>query len=142
MPTVESERLLLDTHVWLWLVNGRPELDPSMAERIQAAGLGAGLYIQVFSVWEVAMLESKGRIQVSVGLEAWAEQALGLPGLRLVPLAPAIAIASTRLPGRLPSDPADRILVATAREYSLTLVTRDAALLDYGRSGHLRVLAA
>ncbi len=67
---------------------------------------------------------------------------LALPGISLAPLSPKIAVASTRLPGELPSDPADRMIVATARQLGATLVTADQALLTYGQTGHLKRLDA
>jgi PIN domain nuclease of toxin-antitoxin system len=68
--------------------------------------------------------------------------ALALPGIHLAPLEPAVAVASTRLPGDLHGDPADRLIVATARQLGATLVTADAAVLAYGRLGQVDVLSA
>lgn len=98
--------------------------------------------MQAFSVWEIAMLESRGCIDMHMPIHAWMAGALALPGLALIGLDPNIAIESTRLPGALHADPADRVLAATARIHGLTLVTRDAALLEYAGWGHLRALAA
>lgn len=67
---------------------------------------------------------------------------VSLPGLRLAPLEPAIAVASSRLPGDPHGDPADRIIVATARHHGATLVTADDKLLAYGTAGHVKVLSA
>ncbi len=64
------------------------------------------------------------------------------PGISVVPLAPEVAVASTRLPGELHRDPADRMIVATARVLGAVLITADQALLDYGSHGHVRVLPA
>ncbi|CDH45052.1 conserved hypothetical protein [Candidatus Contendobacter odensis Run_B_J11] len=67
---------------------------------------------------------------------------MALPGIRLEPLSPEVAVASTRLPGAVHADPADRIIAATARQSGAVLVTEDQPLLDYGAAGHLRILRA
>jgi PIN domain nuclease of toxin-antitoxin system len=66
----------------------------------------------------------------------WIREALAKPGVQLAPLTPEIAVASTRLPFEMHADPADRILVATARHLGATLVTADKALLEMARQGH------
>ena len=73
--------------------------------------------------------------------EVWFRKLCGLPGVSLADLPPSVLIASTTLPGELPTDPADRILLATAREFDYTLVTRDRQILDYALSGHVRAMA-
>ena len=72
----------------------------------------------------------------------WIDAALDLPGVRLVPIEPAIAIDSVRLPGSFHADPADRLIVATARYCSTPLLTADGAILDYATGGHVRVVDA
>lgn len=86
------------------------------------------------------MLESKGRVRLASDCLTWVRTALEAPGTRLVPLSPEIAVASAHLPGEFHGDPADRILVATARIHALTLVTRDERILAYGRAGFVAVL--
>jgi PIN domain nuclease of toxin-antitoxin system len=72
----------------------------------------------------------------------WVLGALAKPGVVLVPLEPEIAVASSRLPFEMHSDPADRILVATARHLGATLVTADKALLDLAKNGYFRAMDA
>lgn len=98
--------------------------------------------LSVISVWEVALLDAKGRITLSMDCAAWVRQALATPGLTLAPLTPEIAIQSTRLPGILHGDPADRLIVATARAHGAVLMTKDRKLLAYGRAKHVRVISA
>ncbi len=86
------------------------------------------------------MLEAKGRIVLGMPCEKWLATALALPGLRQIGLEPEIAIASSRLPGELHGDPADRILTATARARDAVLATADERLLEYGKAGFMRVL--
>jgi PIN domain nuclease of toxin-antitoxin system len=98
------------------------------------------LRVSAISVREAAMLEAKGRISLSRPLSEWVQAALRLPGVRLLPLSPEIAIESTRLPGGRHGDPADWILVASARQLGGRLATCDRGILDYARGGPLHAL--
>jgi len=132
------DNFLLDTHVWIWMQEADRQL-PSLAIRLlEAAQQERRLFASAISVLEIAQLESKRRVQLTLNIHAWLEQSFADDGIQLLPLTPEIAVASTRLPGSLHRDPADRILAATARIEALTLLTRDVRLLDYGRKGHLR----
>lgn len=132
--------LLLDTHVWLWFALGNSDrLSAGACRQIEAAALGGKLAISAISVWEIGMLDIKGRITLGTPCEKWIESALVLPGLRLVGLEPEIAVASTRLPGEFHPDPADRILVATARALNATLATADERIIDYSSAGYLKI---
>jgi PIN domain nuclease of toxin-antitoxin system len=138
-----DEPLLLDTHVWLWMEEGADaEVSAACKEVIVEAAASGGLRVSALSVWEIAMLDAKGRIALSRECGAWVTTALAAPGVRLVPLDPAVAIASTRLPDGFRSDPVDQILVATSRVMGWPLVTRDRRILDYARRGHLRAIDA
>jgi len=133
--------LLLDTHYWIWLESG--EIDP-VPQRLrlaiqQASGAGA-LLLSVISVWELGLLEAKGRIELSSPCEEWVRDALATPGLSLVPLTPEIAIDSTRLEESFHGDPADRIIIATARRLRARLLTRDQRMLEYARRTGIAVL--
>ncbi len=135
--------ILLDTHVWVWLMEGEGKQlsDPVIAELETASNQGE-LTVSAISVWEVATLEAKGRLRLSRSLDEWVRDALRAPGVRLVQLTPAIALESARLPGAPPGDPADRILMASARIEGAHLATRDRSILKYARTGHLEVLDA
>jgi PIN domain nuclease of toxin-antitoxin system len=132
--------LLLDTHVWLWLAAGDRRLARRHATRITRAAAAGTLYVSPISAWEIALLESKGRIRLSRALDLWLEEALAAPGLNVAALTPRIAAASSRIPEPFHPDPADRMIVATARDLGATIVTEDARILAYGRAGHVRVL--
>ena len=133
--------LLLDTHIWLWFALGdENRLGTRLQIPIEAASNSGGLIVSAISVWEIGMLEAKGRITLGMPCEKWMEAALALPGLRLIGLTPEIAIASSRLPGELHGDPADRILAATARCQDAVLMTADERLVEYGKAGFMRVL--
>jgi PIN domain nuclease of toxin-antitoxin system len=131
----------LDTHVWLWLSQAEPErIAPAVVEEVRTASEEGRVLVAAMSVWELAMLEARDRIQLSPPIMEWIERALRAPGTRFLELSPAIAIESTRLPGTPHGDPADRILMASARVSGARLVTCDAAILQYARGGHLAVL--
>lgn len=135
--------LLLDTHVWIWLMEAVPgRIGRSTLALINRGATRHGLRVSAMSAWEVAMLESRGRVSLTLDCRAWVRRALDAPGLQLQALTPDIAIESTRLPGDPGSDPVDRILIATARLTGSTLVTRDERMLDYAASGRLRAIAA
>lgn len=86
------------------------------------------------------MLAAKGRLASPVSPYKWFEELIAIDGFELIPLTPDILIDSSFLPGTLHGDPADRIIIATARANDLTIVTRDRHILRYGQEGHVRVL--
>jgi PIN domain nuclease of toxin-antitoxin system len=135
--------LLLDTHVWIWIMDGSHHLlSASARDGIGTASRDGALLISAMSVWEVAMLEARGRVTLRRPVGEWIQELLRGPGARLLPLDPEIAVDSTRLPGTPHGDPSDRILMASARVTGAPLVTCDARILDYARGGHVPVLDA
>ena len=109
---------------------------------IEQASLQGSLGVAAISVWEVGMLEAKGRVRFAQPCLDWVRQALSAPGLRLLPLTPEIAVESSRLPGAIHADPADRMIVATARSLGGVLVSGDRQLLEYGAGGFVSTLSA
>ena len=134
--------VVLDTHVLVWLLSGNSRLGAQARSLIQSAAQEHALFVSAITPWEIAMLVSKGRLALDRDVGDWVKAAFALPGIRLEPLSPDVAIASTRLPGTIHADPADRIIAATARQVGAVLVTEDQQLLDYGAAGHLRILRA
>jgi len=131
---------LLDTHYWLWYQMGNAQrLRPDARNRLIDLQSRGQLYLSAISILEVARLVADGRLEINTTVDAFVAEATGEAGLPLLPLSTRILIESTRLPGDLHRDPSDRLLVATAREHGLALVTRDGELLRYGRTGHVRV---
>ena len=90
--------------------------------------------------WEIAKLQSKGRIQISEPLESWLEKSINAPGIRVINLSPKIIAESVNLPIDFHSDPSDRLIVASARVYGATLVTQDQQIQKYGNNGYIKVL--
>lgn len=143
--TAESARssiLLLDTHVLLWSLEEGPRLGSVTKQLINESARQNRLAVSAITPWEIALLVSKDRLNLSHDVTDWVDLALSKPGVTLLPLTPAIAIASTRFPFEMHSDPADRILVATARQLGATLVTADRALLALGEARNYRALNA
>jgi PIN domain nuclease of toxin-antitoxin system len=121
--------IVLDTHVWVWWADGGGRLPQSYQAYIQAHASG-GLGVSAVSCWEVAKLVELGRLQLACAVEQWLVHALVSP-VQLLPLSPEIAVVSTRLPGPFHRDPADQIIVATARVFGCPLVTMDAKIRGY-----------
>lgn len=143
MSRIDSKSLIvLDTHAWIWLINGNEQLRLSEAlPLIEQAAQFSNVKVSAISAWEVSMLEAKGRISFSMECLDWVKQALAAPGISLVPITPEIAVLSSRLPGEFHGDPADRIIVATTLELSASLVTKDRKILRYSESNPLNVIA-
>ncbi len=132
--------LLLDTCALIWIVEDEP-IAPEAVELLSAANDGGAIiYVSPISAWEVGLLAARERLKLLITPQRWFRRVLETPGVRLAPMPPDLLIDSSFLPGTPPRDPADRIIVATARDHGCTLVTRDRALLDYGEQGHVRVL--
>jgi PIN domain nuclease of toxin-antitoxin system len=139
----KAHSLILDTHAWVWLVNGASTLKAAAREAIDAA-INDNKYIGIpaICVWEVCMLVAKGRLVPPQSVELWIEEALSLPGIRLIPLSPKIAVESCRLPGYPHKDPVDRLLIATTKVERAVLITRDLRIRRYARTGQIACLPA
>ena len=131
--TSDPDLLLLDTHVWLWLNAGSPDLSTQTRHTINGPAAGGTLRIAAISLWEIALLASLGRIVLGKSVGLWLEEALADPGP---------AIESYALPDAFHRDPADLLIVATARVANATLMTRDQRILDYAARGYLTAIAA
>ena len=134
--------LLLDTHALIWLMEGASRLSRTARHLADEAAKDGLLRVSAITLWEIATLERKGRITFDRDCQTWIDEMLTTPGLHLVPLTPEIAVQSTRLPGAVHGDPADRILVATARVLNATLLTADTKIRDYAKAGYLSVIRA
>jgi PIN domain nuclease of toxin-antitoxin system len=133
--------LLFDTHAVIWLFEDK-SLAPKAVSAIAAAYRdGTPLLVSPITAWEIGQLVSRNRINLSATPHRWFARVLATPGVHLAELSPEILIASSFLPGNPPRDPADRVLLATARDLGATLVTRDRAILAYGESGQVSTLA-
>ncbi|MBL4851437.1 MAG: type II toxin-antitoxin system VapC family toxin [Gammaproteobacteria bacterium] len=124
--------LVIDTHVLVWFVNGSDELSTTAKKAIDAIMTKGGeIIISSISAWEIAMLIEKKRLVLSMDIENWLEQVEQIEGFRFMPVDNEISYKSTMLPGEFHKDPADRMIVATARKLAVALVTADEQIRDY-----------
>lgn len=133
--------ILLDTCAVIWLSEGQP-IKPEVIVLLNAANAeGTLTYISPITAWEIGLLAARERLRLLITPQNWFARLFELPGMTLAELSPNLLIASSFLPGNPPRDPADRIVAATARDLGATLITRDNALLNYGKQGHVNVVA-
>ena len=135
------QSLLLDTHAVIWIAENMKIAQSALDAIAAAQDVGALTYVSPISAWEVGMLAARNRIRLLATPERWFRGVLDTPGVQLAAMPPELLIASSYLPGSPPKDPTDRIIAATARDLGATLITRDRALLDYGRQGYISVVA-
>jgi PIN domain nuclease of toxin-antitoxin system len=138
---MRNDRLLLDTCAVIWIA-----LDAGLskgAEESIAASTrtGVDVGISVITAWELGLLSARGRLPAAAGPSVLFDDLIARDGIVLEQLTPTILIDSSFLPGDFHNDPADRIIVATARAHDLTVVTRDKAILAYADQGYVRALA-
>jgi PIN domain nuclease of toxin-antitoxin system len=132
---------LLDTHALVWLVEAARELSPRARKAIDAAASVDGLAVSAITFWEVAMLRERGKLALTATPADWRRRVLALPGIIEAPITGEIGVEAAELPGELHGDPADRLIVATARIQGWRLATHDRRLLAYGAQGHVHVAA-
>ena len=129
--------IVLDTHVWVWWVNNPADLSRRARAAIEKEVGDKGLYLSSISSLEVALLVARGRLQLTMNARDWVARSEALPFLHFVPVDNNIALRVTELRGRLHSDPADRIIIATALVLGATLVTKDEKLRNYAHVASL-----
>ncbi|MCC6469879.1 MAG: type II toxin-antitoxin system VapC family toxin [Alphaproteobacteria bacterium] len=134
--------VLLDTCAIIWLGGGARMSAASIAAINQAAVSGE-VFVSPISAWEIGYVHADPRKDVSFqpSPAVWFQAFLLRAGVRLVPITVNAATEAATLPGPIHADPADRLLIATARELGASIVTRDRKILDYGRRGHVDVIA-
>ncbi len=133
--------LLLDTHALVWLAEGQV-LSPLTMAAIKSAALDDGIYVSPISAWEIGILVTRKRVlTLKPDAESWFANFMAQTYVKPAPFDWQIAIGAAYLPEPFHPDPADRLLVATARFMGIPLVTRDGKILDYAKAGHVEVLA-
>ena len=140
---VYERALLLDTHAAIWLAEG--QLTDVVFAHVVYAGLADGVFVSPISAWEVGLLaRPRPNGQPSVTFmpdpQAWFLKLLSQPIIKEAPFTPRIAIESSSLPGSFHNDPADRLLVATARDMGIALLTRDQGILAYAKAGNVQAV--
>lgn len=121
---------LLDTHILLWWFTQSPRLPASYRTLLAQASPENPLWLSEISLWEIAMLHSLGRIELRLPLHEWLEKATAAPLVHRIGISPVIAAEVAALPETFHRDPADRIIVATARVLEATLLTCDQAIRE------------
>lgn len=123
--------ILLDTHSWLWWLSDPSLLSAPAQEEIDRCMTKNAIHVSSISIWETALLVKKGRLELNRDLQSWIASAESLPFLRFVPIYNAIALLSVQLPEPFHSDPADRIIAATAIRLNCPLITKDQDMRQY-----------
>lgn len=123
--------IVLDTHVWIWWVSSPSFLSETAKTVIDGEVTKKEIFISSISVWEIAILVSRGRLKLTMSDNDWVTASEALPFLNFVPVNNSIAMKSVNLPGILHNDPADRIIIATALSLGAVLVTKDEKIRNY-----------
>lgn len=122
--------IILDTHIWIWHVQGDVRLDKRTQEFIKQNET-TGLGVSAISIWEIAKAVEHEKLILSMDTLDWLKLACDYPGAQILPLTPEICVESTNLPGTFHRDPADQLIVSTARMLNAELVTADSKILSY-----------
>lgn len=144
MKKIFNISLLLDTHIWIWLMNGENKKIEKVRKLIDYATEDNTLFISAITPWETAMLANKNKIKLKdkniISIE-WIEKALLFPRIKVINITKDILLDSVSLPenNKIHKDPADRIIISTARLNNLTLITSDKKIIDYSENGNVKV---
>ena len=122
---------LVDTHAWIWWVVADKRLSRQARAAIERATRRGDLGLSAISIWEVAKKVEKGQLRMDRPLDEWLDGALAADGLEVLELTRAVLVDSCRLPGSFHGDPADQIIVATARQRGASVVTGDSRIREY-----------
>lgn len=134
-----NTRFIFDTCLLLFLARPEEKIAPEVRDVLMAEE--CDYFVSAISAWEIGLLASRGRVNLTKAPLDWFRSFVDDQNTRVLDVTPEVLVASSYLPQPLHNDPADRILIATAREHDLTIITRDQAILAYGAAGHVRVLA-
>lgn len=124
--------IVLDTHTLLWWASGdKAKLSTGATDAIEAELTGGQIIVSSISAWELSVLVAKGRIALSMDVEAWLKVVQEIESVKFMPVDNEVAVKSVELPGEFHKDPADRMIVATARMLAAPLVTADEKIRAY-----------
>ena len=131
-------KVLLDTHIWVWWVTGQSEFSDAERNALDAAAESGDVALSAISLWEAQMLHARGRLRLDRPFEGWLTGAASPAVVQVLALDVPVVLALDQLPREMHGDPADRIIVATARAFDVPVATRDQAIR---RSGAVRLWA-
>ncbi len=135
----QAKTLLLDTHVWLWLINDSDQLKGArIVGHIEEYAQHNGLRVSAISVWEIGMLVAKKKITLSKDVFLWVKESLKENGLTVEPLSNEILLESNLLD--VHGDPADRMIIATAKLTHAAIMTADKAIIQFCRKHDMEVV--
>jgi len=123
--------IVLDTHVWVWFVSNPELLSKPAKKAIDAAMAQKEIFISSISAWEAALLVDKKRLELTLDITDWIAKSEKLPFFQFIPVDNSVAVKSVNLPQPLHSDPADRIIIATAITIAASVITKDEKILNY-----------
>lgn len=123
--------IVLDTHALVWWVTGDAALSTKAKAAINRELSGGEILVSAISAWEIAMLVEREKLVLSMDVGSWLATVQAIEAVHLVPVDPEIAVKSVELPGEFHKDPADRMIVATARKFAVPLVTKDEKIRAY-----------
>ncbi len=142
--TAPTNRVMLDTHVWIG--HFAPDAYPigDDAQRaVSAAQQSGGMLVPDVAAWEIALKAGRGSMRLQLPMREWIDRARSAPGTRMVPFTVELMMRSAELPAGAPADPFDRGIIVTAMAVGAPLVTADRRILAWAAtSGALRVIAA
>ncbi|MCG3164747.1 MAG: Ribonuclease VapC22 [Bacteroidia bacterium] len=122
--------IIIDTHIWIWWVTNSPSLKKEHRSFLEKQKAGE-IAINSISCWEVAKLVELGKLELNISVEQWLKEAVDYYNVTVLPLDIPVIVESTRLPGNFHKDPADQLIVATARVLDIPLLTQDSKILKY-----------
>lgn len=127
--------IVLDTHVLIWWVTDDARLSGPARDALDRESVAPDgqILVSVITAWEIAMLQQRGRLVLSMELDEWLTAVASIERVSVVPVSTRVAVQSTQLPGEFHKDPADRIIVALARELNAPLLSADEKIRNYAQ---------
>ncbi|WP_426122649.1 type II toxin-antitoxin system VapC family toxin [Pararhizobium sp. PWRC1-1] len=136
-----TDAYLLDTCAMIWAAQFSPMSNEATLLLNAKPPAQRQLNVSAMSAWEIGMLIAKRRLPTKRNALSWFADFVKDADVAVLDVTPQLLVESSFLPTPVHNDPTDRILIATAREYDLTIITRDRAILAYGAAGHVKTLA-
>ena len=124
--------ILLDTHYWIWWMSKSPKISEEEVDIFDAFSREGKLFISIISVWELEILERKGRFSLNIDFNEWIKKALDPRLIKVIPLDSTTIISQRKLPESFHADPADRLITTSALLNNFQLATKDKKIIDSG----------